>query len=87
MPFRVEWTDDAVEDFDALQRKIQLQIQRRVDSLEKTPTPPGSKKLRGHESLYRIRSGEYRILYEWAAASDLITVSRIGYRDGFYRGY
>jgi mRNA interferase RelE/StbE len=59
-------------------------VQRRVDAailaLAEVPHPPGSKKLQGEDDLYRIRVGDYRILYRVEENRLIILVVDVGNR-------
>jgi len=69
--------------------KIRGQIKRRVESLASNPTPPGSKKVQGmmdgETPIYRVRQGDYRILYVARNDPDQIVVLDIGHRKDVYR--
>ena len=53
--------------------------------LEADPRPPGSLKLQGSEALYRIRIGDYRVVYEIHEAVLVVLVVRIAHRREIYR--
>jgi mRNA interferase RelE/StbE len=57
----------------------------RIDALALDPRPPASKKLPGGEDLYRIRVGDYRVIYQVQARIVVVTVIRIGHRRDIYR--
>jgi mRNA interferase RelE/StbE len=63
---------------------------RRVDAkilgLAAAPRPPGAKKLEGVDNLYRIRSGDYRIVYQIEEARLAVVVVDVGNRRDIYRG-
>ena len=59
-------------------------ILARIRSLADDPRPPGAKKLVGHDS-YRLRQGDYRILYTVFDTVLVIEVVRIGHRGDVYR--
>lgn len=59
-------------------------IVKRIQSLADSPTPPGSIKLEGEES-YRVRQGDWRILYEIDHRSKTISVFKVGHRGKVYR--
>ena len=69
--------------------KIRGQIRRKVGTLANNPTPPGCKKLKGvtdgDNPVYRIRSGDYRILYVIRDNPDQIVIPDIGHRKDVYR--
>ena len=55
-----------------------------LDNLEENPRPPACKKLTGREG-YRIRKGDYRILYTIDDEKRLVRIYRIGHRREIYR--
>ncbi|WP_322522323.1 type II toxin-antitoxin system RelE/ParE family toxin [Guyparkeria halophila] len=59
-------------------------ILRRIDALADDPRPPGCEKLSGQER-YRLRQGNYRILYEIVDDELVVTVVKIGHRRHVYR--
>jgi mRNA interferase RelE/StbE len=69
--------------------KVRAQMKRRVQALTSNPKPPGSKKLHnimdGDFPVYRIRQGDYRVLYSVRNNPDQIVVLDIGHRKDIYR--
>jgi mRNA interferase RelE/StbE len=66
--------------------KIRAQVLETVDSLERDPRPPGCRKLTGvGGGLWRVRSGNYRIVYEIRDRELRILVVRVGHRREVYR--
>ena len=59
-------------------------ILARVQALRDDPRPPGSEKLAGQER-YRLRQGNYRILYTAADAEVVVEVVKVGHRREIYR--
>lgn len=57
----------------------------RIDRLSANPTPPQSTKLQGAERLYRLRVGDYRIVYEVDREAEQITVHYARLRRDVYR--
>ena len=70
-------------------RKLDDQIRRRINkhllSLESTPRPRGTVKLSGAENEWRIRVGDYRIVYEIDDEERLVTVLSIAHRREAHR--
>ena len=64
---------------------IQQQIIRKLRELEQDPRPTGCKRLQGKKDLYRIRSGDYRIIYTIKDNQLLVLVVQIGHRRDVYR--
>jgi mRNA interferase RelE/StbE len=56
-----------------------------LHALENNPRPPGCVKLQGGDELYRVRVGDYRILYEVQDAVLVVLVVQIGHRGEIYR--
>jgi mRNA interferase RelE/StbE len=69
--------------------KIKTQIKRKIDALAKDAHPPGCKKLDGvkdgNDPIYRIRSGDYRVLYIVKGNPHQIIVLDIDHRKDVYR--
>ncbi|MGO8944488.1 MAG: type II toxin-antitoxin system RelE family toxin [Syntrophobacteraceae bacterium] len=66
--------------------RIQLgRIMAEIRSLSKTPFPPGCKKLKGSRASYRLRVGDYRILYEVDTETRTVIVYRIRHRKDVYQ--
>jgi mRNA interferase RelE/StbE len=60
-------------------------IEDQLLSLRDTPRPAGCKILKGTEKSWRIRVGNYRVIYEIDDAVKRITVIKIGHRSDVYR--
>ena len=58
---------------------------RCIEKLADTPYPPGVKKLKAEIPLFRIREGDYRIIYTVENDRLLILIARIGHRGNIYR--
>jgi mRNA interferase RelE/StbE len=70
-------------------RKLTPEIQRRLDpaiqALRQNPRPPDCVKLSGKESLWRIRVGDYRVVYQIQDERLLVLVIKLGHRREIYR--
>lgn len=84
--YRVAFTGTARKQLASLPRDVQRRLDVRILALGENPRPPGSKKLEGTKDLYRIRAGDYRIIYQVADRVLLVLVVRIGHRSDVYRG-
>ena len=82
--YRVELETKARRAFLALPKEVGSRIADAIDDLSREPRPPGTKKLRGLEG-YRVRVGDYRILYAVADKERLIRIYVIGHRRDVYR--
>ncbi|HEX4920793.1 MAG TPA: type II toxin-antitoxin system RelE/ParE family toxin [Candidatus Bathyarchaeia archaeon] len=60
-------------------------VDAKIQGLAEIPRPPGVKKLEGVDDLYRIRCGDYRIVYQIEEARLVIVVVNVGNRRDIYR--
>jgi mRNA interferase RelE/StbE len=74
----------AARELEAIPLKDRRRIVARIRDLATDPRPPGCQKLSGEEK-YRLRQGDYRILYEITDRELVVTVVRIGNRRDVYR--
>jgi len=85
MTYTVELSPAARRHFRKLDPPIQRRIAARIDALAKDPRPDGVVKLTAVEPpLYRIREGDWRILYQIEDDVLLVVVVRIGHRSEVY---
>jgi len=69
----------------ALAEPVQKRIVKRLTSLRENPRPQGVKKLAAADDLYRIREGDYRIIYTIRDEELIVLVVKIGDRKEVYR--
>jgi len=73
------------KDFDALPKDVQRRVTAKIDTLASNPRPSGVEKLAGAEALYRVRVGDYRIVYEIRDAILIVLLVRVRHRREVYR--
>ncbi len=83
--YRVHLARRAVKSIARLPRAEQQRIRAAIDLLADEPRPPGCVALTGEAGVYRVRVGDYRILYEVVDERLLILVVRVGHRRDVYR--
>jgi mRNA interferase RelE/StbE len=83
--YRIEFTPSAARAFSKLSGSIQARIAPKIDALASNPRPHGVEKMAGNESRYRVRVGEYRVIYVISDGPRLVTVALIGHRREVYR--
>lgn len=83
--YRVEIARRAIKSIARLPRKEQLRVRAAIDLLADDPRPPGCVAMAGEDSVYRVRVGDYRILYEVIDERLVIQVVRVGHRRDVYR--
>ncbi len=74
----------AQKNLDSFRGKIFNQIKNRILSLSKNPRPSGCLKLTAEEG-YRLRSGNYRIIYRISDEKNVIYIYRIKHRKETYK--
>lgn len=84
MPFRIEYLPAATKSIEKFPREIQKRVLDRLEDLTEQPRPPGSIKLSGQD-VYRIRVGDYRIIYAIHDQQLIILVVDVGHRRDVYR--
>ena len=85
MLYQVEFSRQADRQFRNLPSQIQKRLQPKIDSLATTPRPHGSEKLSGVDQLYRIRVGDYRLIYAVEDHRLVVLVVKVGHRRDVYR--
>lgn len=83
-PYQVQLETAARREFLALASDVQAHLAEVIADLIKDPRPPGVKRLVGRHG-YRIRKGNYRILFTVDEAAKTISIFRIGHRRDVYR--
>jgi mRNA interferase RelE/StbE len=76
---------NAQKQLNGLPRQSQARVMRAIDGLSIDPRPPGVVKLSGEENLYRVRAGDYRIVYSIQDAALLVLIVKVGDRKDVYR--
>ena len=84
MNWQIEISRDARKELASLPTQIQTRIAKAILALEENPFPNGCKKLKNRDG-WRIRIGDYRVLYFANAKSKQIVVGVIGHRREVYR--
>ena len=85
--YTVRFASTATRDFRRLPVQIQDRVRFAIRRLAVNPRPPGVRKLSGNAADYRIRVGQYRVLYDIHDAEILVYIVRIGHRREVYRSF
>lgn len=84
--YAVELKASARKELERLPAKLVQRIFPRLEALAIEPRPAGCKKLKGGDNEWRIRVGDYRVVYVIDDAKLLVTVTRIRNRSDVYDG-
>lgn len=84
MPYTIRFKNSALKELRKLPKNFSKQVAIDINGLVNNPRPNGHKKLKGNENLYRIRSGNYRVVYQIQDKVLIVLVVRIGNRKDVY---
>lgn len=82
--YSLEFKRSVQKDVRAIPKRDLQRILGRIEALRDDPRPPGSVKLSGEE-YYRIRQGDYRIVYEIIDDRLVVVIIAVGHRRDVYR--
>ena len=81
--YSLEIKSSAQKELDALDDALFSRIDRKILALTENPRPPACKKLRGYKDQWRIRVGDWRVLYVVDDAK-LVSITRVAHRREVY---
>jgi len=84
--FRILFRPSADRQLRRLSAGVQRRLVAAVESLTDEPRPPGAVKLAGEENLWRIRVGQYPVVYSIRDGELIVLVVRVAHRKDDYRG-
>lgn len=82
--YSVVFARSARKEIERLPASVAKRIIERIESLTSVPRPPGSLKLKGNRNLWRIRIGDYRVIYSIDDSDLLIDISAVRHRRDAY---
>lgn len=85
MPYAVALKPAAERALEKLRRDVQERLVARITALGEDSRPRGVEKLRGDLELFRVRVGDYRIIYQVEEDTCLVLIAKIGHRREVYR--
>jgi mRNA interferase RelE/StbE len=83
--FEIRWRGSTKKDLRRIPREEVVRIVDEVAKLADEPLPHGSEKLTGSEHTYRIRIGDYRVIYEVLREASAVEIQRVRHRKDVYR--
>lgn len=81
----VNFRRSAEKDLRKLDTTVRRRVLRAIDTLVKKPRPPGCRKLVGGEDAFRIRIGDYRVIYTVDDAVFIVAIESVRHRREAYR--
>jgi len=82
--YRIDFTTSAARQIKKLPRPARERVLQLIEGLAGDPRPHGARKLVGEEAAWRVRAGDYRIIYDVIDDELTITVVRAGHRRDIY---
>ena len=82
--YKVLIRESAADELGSISKKDLRRIVERIRSLQDEPWPHGCEKLSARER-YRIRQGDYRIVYSIADAGRIVEIFKVGHRSEIYK--
>jgi mRNA interferase RelE/StbE len=83
--YTVTFAKSAHRELAKLPSSVVARIFPKIEALARLPRPSGCQKLKGHNALWRIRIGDYRVLYEIDDRHCVVDISSVGHRREGYR--
>lgn len=83
--YALEYARSASKDLERLPAQVVQDVVEAIRALPLAPRPPGVAKVKGEESMYRIRVGRFRVIYEVADRERRVVVLHVRHRKDAYR--
>lgn len=83
--YKVSIKNSALKEIQQIPKDFRIKIIETIDSLANDPRPSGVKKLENFKNSYRVRVGQYRIVYEIEDRQLIVEVIKVGNRKEVYR--
>jgi len=83
--FTVVFARSARKELQSLDPPVALRILKSIEALVSGPRPAGAKKLEGAADLWRIRVGEWRVVYRIVAKQNIVDIVAVRHRREAYR--
>jgi len=83
--YKIEWKRSAEKDLRKIERFRIPPIMEAVEVLGDDPFPAGCRKLQGTEQQFRIRVGDYRVIFEVDSQRRVVSIYHIRHRKDAYR--
>lgn len=83
--YAITFARSARKELEALSRPLVARVLNRIEALARDPRPPGCRKLVGQGNMWRVRVGDYRVIYEIDDGRRTVDISAIRHRSDAYR--
>lgn len=83
--FSVQYDSRALKELQKLDKPVRRRIVTAVSALSQDPRPPGVRRLVGYPDLWRLRVGDYRVVYTVRDSELVVLLLRVAHRREVYR--
>ncbi len=83
--YRIEWKQSAEKELRQVSKDVRVRVIRAVEALGDQPMPRNARKLIGADQTYRLRVGDYRVIYFVHTSPLIIEIVRVRHRRDAYR--
>ena len=84
-PYAITFARSALKELEALDAKVTRRVFPKIELLSETPRPVGCVKLEGAANLWRIRVGDYRVIYAIDDTQQAVDVTGVRHRSKAYK--
>ena len=85
MVYTIQFKPLALRQLEKLPREAQRRLSAKIEALRDDPFPPGCRKMAAVSDAWRIRVGDYRVVYQDHRGALLVLVLTVGHRREVYR--
>lgn len=82
--YEIKFARTATKELRSLPSQIIQRIAGKIDQLAEDPRPKNCRKLQGYDNLWRIRIGDYRVVYEISDQIKVVEIRRVRHRRDVY---
>ncbi len=82
--YAVTFARSAVKELESLGGSVIRRVIEKIEALSAQPRPPGCRKLTGEENLWRVRAGDYRVIYSVDDANEVVDIIAVRHRSKAY---
>lgn len=83
--YKVVVSPAAEKQIKKLTKREQIKVIKRISKLSENPMPSSVKKLKGISSVFRVRQGDWRIIYEIENKKLIVLIVKVGHRRDVYQ--
>ncbi len=83
--YSIQFAESAARSLARLPTAVRVRITTKIDALADNPHPAGTRKMKGDEHAYRLRVGDYRVVYDIVEDIVVVLILRVGHRKDVYR--